>query len=1195
MKNFTNNFKQFTSRLSARWLIMALMLLVGTSSAWGWTIYYDNSGTTSWSDVYIVIGHDTWWRSYKMTKNNNLFQYTDTGWDDATFIAFSNSHKNSSGGNNTDWNSISNIRFGYGVSHVDKHVFTTNSSKLVDITHVSDVLNGNVIGFYVGEYTSWNQQQFYVKNSSITIPTCLSFESGSQRYGVVYASSLDYNISHGDGIWNGPTLGEKAVLGTAYLVTSDNTVSKNAGTLPSCTFSIDNTIKAGETTTVLSNSTSGKSYFANNANKKYVVDSYYVKKSGETSLTKLEVEGSELQTQSLAVGEYTIYVLLFDGRIYAKGGEQTLTVETACEKPNAPDFGTNGVEVCEGTQVTLPTIAGVTLKWYDNNDQEITDKTFNATENKTYYAVVVGDCESDKTPYAITIKTKPTVTLNPTENTVCSGVALDGITRYVEIKSTEGSQISWYAAAQGGDALAPSIALDVTSYFAEATLNGCSSDRAEFTITDVLSAPTEVPNVTAPETICDGESAVLKLNNKGANYTYKVNEVEVDFTNNEYTVYPTITTDYKVSVENKCGSLSTTKTITVNPLPIISISGSEEAVLYEDVTLTATGTNINEVNWTITNGTGELSNTTGTSVKLTSSTAGTVKVKATATSEKGCTKESNELSVVFGAENCTPVPSNDIKITFTHPAKNNNNASCQYWGFGYIFKDGVTPNNDRTNYLAVFPNKDQTIGSKTVTLSNVQTAEIKVYLNAYYEYSSCRASTQVFTLQRGGSYSITISSDQQGNGNWEKVPSVTKTGSLTQDPPITAPAVKMISAEYDEVNDKIVAKGAVYKTGCGVTFWGFQYSKDGQTWGTADADFIRPSTNNSLTDPGEFDYSFTIPNAGGGDIYYIRAYALNNYNGSYALSNAVYSATSLPIEIPSSIIESATISLVDSEGEDSDVTEVCPQSTVYLKVSYVGGDFKDYEAADDFPGTNLELVNHDKAKNEAIFSYTATATGVANITISNDNTSITTTDGVSITLKNVAPVNAPMISISQATICDDRSATITVKEPIAGLTYTLYKETTKIAGPVIYDDDDDDLTFNVTEAGSYTVRAEESVCKNYANSMAVELKVVTSDVKIGLAVDKTTVNPWQPLKLTVTAPEGYAYTIDALNDVVYTQAGNVYTIKIPRPNDWSPGNSGDSVKTKDITFEAKIQVTVDLTCGSSSIKVKLEDTDENCK
>ena len=42
MKNFTNNFKQFTSRLSARWLIMALMMLVGTSSAWGWGFKYDD-------------------------------------------------------------------------------------------------------------------------------------------------------------------------------------------------------------------------------------------------------------------------------------------------------------------------------------------------------------------------------------------------------------------------------------------------------------------------------------------------------------------------------------------------------------------------------------------------------------------------------------------------------------------------------------------------------------------------------------------------------------------------------------------------------------------------------------------------------------------------------------------------------------------------------------------------------------------------------------------------------------------------------------------------------------------------------------------------------------------------------------------------------------------------------------------------
>ena len=51
MKNFTNNFKQFTSRLSARWLIMALMMLVGTSSAWGAKVYFLNN--KGWTNILI--------------------------------------------------------------------------------------------------------------------------------------------------------------------------------------------------------------------------------------------------------------------------------------------------------------------------------------------------------------------------------------------------------------------------------------------------------------------------------------------------------------------------------------------------------------------------------------------------------------------------------------------------------------------------------------------------------------------------------------------------------------------------------------------------------------------------------------------------------------------------------------------------------------------------------------------------------------------------------------------------------------------------------------------------------------------------------------------------------------------------------------------------------------------------------------
>ena len=86
MKNFTNNFKQFTSRLSARWLIMALMMLVGTSSAWADKVLYLNAGpwnddSTAWFEVWAwKNGSDGAWYSvehisgeyYKMVVADNV-------------------------------------------------------------------------------------------------------------------------------------------------------------------------------------------------------------------------------------------------------------------------------------------------------------------------------------------------------------------------------------------------------------------------------------------------------------------------------------------------------------------------------------------------------------------------------------------------------------------------------------------------------------------------------------------------------------------------------------------------------------------------------------------------------------------------------------------------------------------------------------------------------------------------------------------------------------------------------------------------------------------------------------------------------------------------------------------------------------------------------------------------------------------
>jgi hypothetical protein len=368
------------------------------------------------------------------------------------------------------------------------------------------------------------------------------------------------------------------------------------------------------------------------------------------------------------------------------------------------------------------------------------------------------------------------------------------------------------------------------------------------------------PVLSIPSPICAGSNFTLpEEDNNQRNITWNVHDREL--TNltagrHNYTA--------KIIDVNGCESNEVTYTITVTALPeITSISQDiQEPVFYEDVTLTATATAGATVKWY--DGDVEAEGLTYV-VTSASDASKTVTAKAFL---NGCESAEVSKKVTFDAEDCTPDESKDIQITFTHPADIKKNG--QWWGMGKMYNSSGT---ELKNMGC------STSGSTTFTLTNVVSSSISVYFEACYDWGyngdNTKKATTIndkITLNRGKKYSITIT-----NGDINATATATETGSITQDRPIQAPAVKMVSAEYDEVNDKIVAKGAVYKTGCGETFWGFQYSTDRQTWGTADVDFIHPS-GNSLSVPGEFEYSFAIPKAGGGDIYYIRAYALNNYN-----------------------------------------------------------------------------------------------------------------------------------------------------------------------------------------------------------------------------------------------------------------------------------------------------------------------------
>ena len=329
MKNFTKQFANKTLFKPTRWLLVALMFLLGTSGAWAWTVYYDNSAT-KWSTVYLVIGHDSYRRgNYTMTKvsgYDNLYSYTATDWTDAKYVAFSS----------TSIAASSSSLTGLGIPYYifDANMTNANNKIFGGTAYVSDkaqlVLN-DYIGFYIGEPTSWNQSRFFIwktenSKNSYQAGGNTAETQGSNKLQIVYAKSGTYSLTH-SASWAGVSTGA-VKAGYGYYIGDGNAMKTlTPSTAPSYTFKLQTPISQGSTSTVSSETGTGKSMYGT---KTVALDSYYIQKSGESTFTKITKSGSALQTQNLAVGTYQVVPVVYDGKIYFKGTPQTLVIEQAC-------------------------------------------------------------------------------------------------------------------------------------------------------------------------------------------------------------------------------------------------------------------------------------------------------------------------------------------------------------------------------------------------------------------------------------------------------------------------------------------------------------------------------------------------------------------------------------------------------------------------------------------------------------------------------------------------------------------------------------------------------------------------------------------------------------------------------------------------------------------------------------------------
>jgi hypothetical protein len=234
--------------------------------------------------------------------------------------------------------------------------------------------------------------------------------------------------------------------------------------------------------------------------------------------------------------------------------------------------------ICSGQSTTLTANSGglppFTYVW----NTSATTQSITTSSAGTYTVTVTGSggC-TGSTSKIIQVGTTPTVTITG-DNTVCAGnsttLTASGATTYLWSVSTT--------------ATSPSIVVSptvTTTYSVTGTTSGCSTTTTfPVTVTAGISA-----SVSGTNTICNGQNTTFTASPSGAVYTWSGPS---GFSGTTQVVTPTTAGTYNVTVTASSGCTgSSTRTLTVNPKPTVSVSGTNNICTGQSTILTASGAN----------------------------------------------------------------------------------------------------------------------------------------------------------------------------------------------------------------------------------------------------------------------------------------------------------------------------------------------------------------------------------------------------------------------------------------------------------------------------------------------------------------------------------------------------------------------------------------------------------------------------
>lgn len=180
-----------------------------------------------------------------------------------------------------------------------------------------------------------------------------------------------------------------------------------------------------------------------------------------------------------------------------------------------------------------------------------------------------GSCVAATSNVTITINPLPTITVNPTATAICLG-SVSG-----NIIANGGITYSWSPAAgldvTTGSTVVANPATTTTYTVSGTNANGCTNTAT--VLVTVNSLPIIIANPANPS-ICAGSSTTINLTG-ASTYSWANASGLSATTGSTVTANPAATTIYTITGTDGLGCTSTsTVQVTVNPLPVVSISGS---------------------------------------------------------------------------------------------------------------------------------------------------------------------------------------------------------------------------------------------------------------------------------------------------------------------------------------------------------------------------------------------------------------------------------------------------------------------------------------------------------------------------------------------------------------------------------------------------------------------------------------------